>query len=108
MIGSNVVVSVYHLDKTTTIDTYPVIADIDGVDAFIESQSAELSQALDQQHNIETFLMYTDPIVLYPGDKIIDDQGFEYRVSAVERHEFNTDIPTDLYTTVLHRESISS
>lgn len=101
MIGTNATVSVYHLDSNTKTNTYPSTADLTGVEAYIESKSADLVQVLGEQSNIEAFDMFCDSIEIKVGDKIIDDRGREYRVTGVERHENNQDTD-DLLRVTMH------
>jgi len=94
--GSNATISVYRLALGTSIDNYPATATLSGVEAYIESKQADLVQVLGEQGNIEVFDMFIDPIDIKTGDKVIDGNSREYRVTGVERHENNLD-SDDLY-----------
>lgn len=86
-------------------NTYPATADLSGVEAYIESQQADLSQVLGEQSNLETFEMYCDPITISAGDKVVDDKGREYRVDGIERHENNSDCDDLLKITLKSQHS---
>ena len=92
MFGANATVSVYKLNHGVKTSTYPGTATLTGVEAYIESQKPSLMQALSGQNNLESFDMFCDPIAIAAGDKVVDDQGREYRVAGVERHQNNGDI----------------
>lgn len=89
--GANAVVSVYNMVYGAKTNTYPIMPNLSGVEAYIESQQADIAQVLGEQNNIETLQMFCDPITVSTGDKVIDDKGREYRVDGVERHENNFD-----------------
>ena len=104
ILGSNATISVYKLAYGTNTETYPSTATLSGVEAYIESQQAEMIAVLGEQANIETFLMYCDPIDIAKGDKVIDDQNREYRVIGAERHEQNKDTD-DVIRVILRSQS---
>lgn len=104
MIGSNTTVSIYKIAHSSTGSTFSASADVTGLEAFIESQRAELVQALGQQMNVEVFLMHCDPANIDIGDKIIDASSVEYRVAGIEKHENNQDVD-DVWTVTLNTES---
>lgn len=101
--GANTTVSVYKLTHNTSTSTFAGTAAVTGLEAYIESQQAEMMQALDQGHNIEVFTMLCEPANISVGDKIIDASSVEYRVIGVEKHENNTDTD-DLYKVLLHKQ----
>lgn len=107
MIGANTTISIYRMIYGSSTNTYPGSADYTGIEAFIESMRGEVTQVLNQGFNVEDYLCYCDPVTIDVGDKVIDSQGSEYRVSGVERHENNQDVP-DLYTITLRKERNSS
>lgn len=104
--GANAIVSVYRLSLGTSTDTFPSTATLTGVEVYIESQSADLIQVLgDQQNNIDIFNMFVDPIDIQVGDKVIDDNSREYRVTGIEKHNRNSDTD-DVYKVVLHSKKV--
>lgn len=105
--GANTTVSIYHMIFGTSTNTYPGSPDVSGVEAFIESQRAEVMAVLGQGYNIEVFLMHLDPVSIDVGDKVVDASSTEYRVASVERHENNSDTD-DVYTVTLNKERNSS
>ena len=105
IIGSNSVVSVYSLAHGTSTDTYPGTATLSGIEAYIESKQADLVQVLGEQSNIEVFDMFCDPISIKIGDKVIDQDSREYRITGVERHEYNLDVD-DFYRISMHSQHI--
>lgn len=107
MIGANTTVSIFHLSYGSSTNTYPSQADVTGVSAYIESQKLEVQAVLGQGYNVEVYLMHTEPVSLDVGDKVVDADGTEYRVSSIERHEKNTDTD-DVYITMLHKERSSA
>lgn len=105
--GANTTIEVYHMIYGASTNTYPVSADLTGVEAYIESQRAEVQAALDQGYNVDVFYCHIDPISIDVGDKVVDAQGNEYRVNGVERHENNPDTD-DLLTVLLHKQRNTS
>ena len=101
IIGANAVLAVYKLVYGSKVDSYPVVPDMDGLEAYIESKSGDLMQVLGEQANIEVFDMFCDPIDIDTGDKVVDDHGREYRVTGIERHENNRDCD-DYYKVTLN------
>ncbi len=107
MIGANTTVSIYNMTYGASTNTFPGSPNLTGVEAYIESQRGEILQALDQTQNIEVFLMYCDPVTIDMGDKVVDANSIEYRVTGIEKHENNTD-SDDLYVVTLHKERNSN
>ena len=105
--GANTTVSIYFQVYGASTNTYPVSANLTGVDAYIESQKAEVQAALDQGYNVDFYYMHIDPVQIDTGDKVVDAQGNEYRVKSVERHENNPDTD-DLLTVTLHKQRNTS
>jgi len=103
--GSNSIVSVYSLSLGTSTDTYPATATLAGIEAYIESKQADLVQVLGEQSNIEVFDMFCDPISIKIGDKVVDQDSREYRVTGVERHDNNQD-SDNLYRVSMHSQHV--
>jgi len=104
IMGANATISVYKLQYGSKLDTYASSAAVSGAEAYIEGQQAEMIVVLGDQANLETFVMWCDPIDIAKGDKIIDDRSREYRVIGVERHDNNTDTD-DMLKVVLRAQS---
>lgn len=105
--GANTTVSIFHMIYGSSTNTYPVTADLTGVDAYIESQKAEVQAALDAGYNVDVYYMHIDPVDIDVNDKVVDSNSKEYRVAGVERHENNPDTD-DLLTVTLHKERNTS
>lgn len=101
--GANTTVSIYRMIYGASTNTYPATPDLTGVEAYIESQRAEVQAALDAGYNVDVFYMHIDPVEIDTNDKVIDSNSKEYRVVGVERHENNPD-GDDLLTVTLHKE----
>ena len=105
MIGANTTVSIYNILLGSSIDQYPDNPDHEAVEGYLESQSAQVTQVMGQQPNIETFDLFIDPLDVKIGAKIVDQDGREYRVTGVERHENNQDTD-DLYRITMNSKHI--
>jgi hypothetical protein len=105
MIGANATVSIYNLIIGTSLDEYPANPDFENIEAYIESQSAQITQVMGQQPNIETFELFIDPLEIQMGAKVIDQANKEYRVVGIERHENNQDTD-DLYRITMNSKHI--
>lgn len=101
--GANTTVDIYWMTYGASTNTYPGSASVTGVEAYIESQRAEVQAALDAGYNVDVYYMHIDPVTIDVNDKVVDSNGKEYRVAGVERHENNPDTD-DLLTVVLHKE----
>lgn len=107
ILGSNATVALYKMVYGTKTNTYPSTPTLSGIDAYIESHQIEVMAVLGEQNNLETFIMFCDPINVEMGDKIIDDQGRDYRVIGIERHNNNSDID-DLMKLLLRSQQTSA
>jgi len=107
ILGANAVISLYKQIFGTKTNTYPSTATASGIEAYIESQQAEMIAVLGDQANIETFFMYCDPIDISTGDKIIDDNSREYRVIGIERHDHNSDTDDVIKVILRSQQSVS-
>lgn len=105
--GSNTTVSIFRMIYGASTNTFPSTADLTDVEAYIESQKAEVQAALDAGYNVDVYYMHIDPVSIDVGDKVVDSYSKEYRVAGVERHENNPDIE-DLLTVTLHAERNTS
>lgn len=103
MIGANTTVSIYNLVSAGSINEYPTNPDFEEVEGYLESQSAQITQVMGQQPNIETFDLFIDPLDVRIGAKVLDESGKEYRVTGVERHENNQDTD-DLYRITMNTQ----
>jgi hypothetical protein len=101
--GANTTVSIYRMIYGASTNTYPASPDLTDVEAYIESQKAEVQAALDQGFNVDVFYMHIDPVDIDVNDKVVDSYSKEYRVAGIERHENNPDTD-DLLTITLHKE----
>lgn len=105
--GANTTVSIFRMVYGSSTNTYPATADLTDVEAYIESQKAEVQAALDAGYNVDVYYMHIDPVEIDVNDKVVDSNSKEYRVAGVERHENNPDVE-DLLTVTLHKERNTS
>ncbi len=102
LLGANTTITTYRLVNAGNTSAFSGTATIDGQEAYIESQEADVAAVLESQPGVEVFLLHMEPGDIRPSDKVVDADSLEYRVMGVEKHEGNDDVD-DHYICRLHK-----
>lgn len=103
--GANTTVTTYRLSDSGSTSSFSATPTLSGVEAYIEHVTSEISAVLGEQPGLERCVMYIEPANIRPGDKVVDAQSNEYRVTGIERHENNLDTD-DVYIVQLNKKVV--
>lgn len=102
--GSNTTITTYRLVDSSSTAAFSATATITGAAAYIESIGGAMLAVLGEHPGIEVFNCHVEPGDYREGDKAVDAQSTEYRITGIERHENNEDTD-DVYILTLHKKA---